>query len=110
MTRRTWILGALGGVWTARADSPASSAPASAVALPARQVRWEVVRSAPHDPTAFVQGLVWHEGGFFESTGRLGQSTLRRVEWPGGRVVRRVALPSDVFGEGLARVGTSSCR
>jgi glutamine cyclotransferase len=48
---------------------------------------------------------VWHDGGFFESTGLLGESTLRRVEWPTGRVLRRVDLPPDVFGEGLARVG-----
>jgi glutamine cyclotransferase len=27
------------------------------------------------------------------------------VEWPSGRVVRRVDLPPNVFGEGLARVG-----
>ena len=71
----------------------------------ARQVAWEVVRSGLHDPDAFVQGLVWHDGGFFESTGRLGRSTLRRVEWPSGRVARQLALPPDVFGEGLARAG-----
>jgi glutamine cyclotransferase len=28
------------------------------------------------------------------------------VEWPSGRVVRRVDLPPNVFGEGLARVGS----
>jgi glutaminyl-peptide cyclotransferase len=71
----------------------------------ARKLRWQVVRSSPHDPRAFLQGLVWHDGGFFESTGLLGESTLRRVEWPTGRVLRRVDLPPDVFGEGLTRVG-----
>ena len=62
--------------------------------------------SSPHDPDAYLQGLVWHDGGFFESTGLLGRSSLRRVEWRTGRVVRRVDLPPDVFGEGLARVGS----
>jgi glutamine cyclotransferase len=71
----------------------------------AGELRWQVVQSSPHDPRAFLQGLVWHDGGFFESTGLLGESTLRRVEWPTGRVLRRVDLPPDVFGEGLARVG-----
>ena len=84
---------------------PAPAAQTPAVAGAARRLQWEVVRSGPHDPQAFVQGLVWHDGGFFESTGLLGRSTLRRVEWPSGRVVRRVDLPGDVFGEGLARVG-----
>ena len=100
------VVGALLVTWvTAQLGDPALPGPANPVAPPARQVRWEVVRSYPHDPDAFVQGLVWHDGGFFESTGLLGRSTLRRVEWPSGRVLRKVALPTDVFGEGLARVG-----
>jgi glutamine cyclotransferase len=84
------------------APPPSASAGSS---TDARKLSWEVVRSSPHDEGAFLQGLVWHDGGFFESTGLLGQSTLRRVEWPTGRVLRRVDLPPDVFGEGLARVG-----
>lgn len=101
-----FVVGALLVTWvTAQLGHPAPPGSANPVAPPARQVRWEVVRSSPHDPDAFVQGLVWHDGGFFESTGLLGRSTLRRVEWPSGRVLRRVALPPDVFGEGLARVG-----
>lgn len=87
------------------AASPAPPGSTSQSTDTARQLRWEVVRSSPHDTGAFLQGLVWHDGGFFESTGGLGQSTLRRVEWPTGRVLRRVDLPPDVFGEGLARVG-----
>jgi glutamine cyclotransferase len=82
--------------------NPATSASPS---TDARKLRWEVVRSSPHDSRAFLQGLVWHDGGFFESTGLLGESTLRRVEWPTGRVLQRVDLPPEVFGEGLARVG-----
>ncbi len=89
----------------ARAAGPAPPAPAGPATGVARQLRWEVVRSTPHDPDAFLQGLVWYDGGFFESTGRYGHSTLRRVEWPSGRVLRQVDLPPDVFGEGLARVG-----
>jgi len=84
---------------------PASPGAAAPVTESPRALAWDVVRSGPHDPTAFLQGLVWHDGGFFESTGLAGRSTLRRVEWPSGRVVRRVSLPPDVFGEGLARVG-----
>jgi hypothetical protein len=32
-----------------------------AVVGAARQLQWEVVRSGPHDPQAFVQGLVWYD-------------------------------------------------
>jgi glutaminyl-peptide cyclotransferase len=87
------------------AAGPAPPPTADPGIAPARQLRWEVVGTYPHDPGAFLQGLVWHDGGFFESTGLLGRSTLRRVAFPSGRVLQRVSLPPDVFGEGLARVG-----
>jgi glutamine cyclotransferase len=79
-------------------EGASSSVPA------ARQLSYEVVGSFPHDPTAFLQGLVWHEGGFYESTGLEGHSTLRRVEFSSGQVVKSVRLAPDLFGEGLALV------
>ncbi|HKX29813.1 MAG TPA: glutaminyl-peptide cyclotransferase [Blastocatellia bacterium] len=69
----------------------------------AREVGYEVVNNFPHDPEAFLQGLVWHNG-FFESTGQLGRSSLRRVEYPSGQVLQKVNLDSQYFGEGLAMV------
>ena len=66
---------------------------------------YEVVASYPHAPNAFLQGLVWHDGGFYESTGLYGQSTLRRLAFPSGDVVQQVSLSSQYFGEGLALVG-----
>ena len=71
----------------------------------APQLRYKVVASYPHDPTAYLQGLVWHDGVFYESTGLHGQSTLRRVRFQSGRVTKSVSLPADVFGEGLSLVG-----
>jgi glutamine cyclotransferase len=61
-----------------------------------------VVARRPHDPKAFTQGLLFADGALFESTGRYGESSLRRVDPETGRVARRVALPPQVFGEGLA--------
>ena len=95
----------LAALLAGEAAGPAPPTPVDPTTLPAPRREWEVVRSSPHDPSAFLQGLVWHDGGFFESTGLHGLSTLRRLEWPSGRVVRQVKLPPDVFGEGLARVG-----
>jgi glutaminyl-peptide cyclotransferase len=100
------LVGALLGVLPApQAAGPPPPTPRDGSFAPAPRLQWDVVASYPHDPSAFLQGLVWYEGGFFESTGLLGRSTLRRVEWPSGRVTRQVKLPADVFGEGLARVG-----
>jgi glutaminyl-peptide cyclotransferase len=95
----------LGALLAGEAAGPAPPLPRDPSSAPAPRREWDVVGSYPHDPGAFLQGLVWHDGGFFESTGLVGRSTLRRVEWPSGRVVRQVKLPPDVFGEGLARVG-----
>lgn len=64
-----------------------------------------VVRAYPHDPDAFTQGLLWHDGGLYESTGLVGRSTVRRVRLRDGRVLRSAALPEAVFGEGLAPWG-----
>lgn len=66
---------------------------------------YEVVGSYPHDRAAFLQGLVWYDGGFYESTGLYGQSSLRRVAFPSGDVQKKVDVPREHFGEGLALVG-----
>lgn len=63
------------------------------------------VRSYPHDSTAFTQGLVWRNGTLYESTGRYGESSLRRVELETGRVLDRVDLADTYFAEGLAALG-----
>lgn len=75
-----------------------ANAPASARA---QRANWRVVRTIPHDREAFLQGLLWEDGGFYESTGIEGQSTLRRLEYPSGKVLKKQTLPDNVFGEGL---------
>ncbi len=65
----------------------------------------QVLRTLPHDPGAYTQGLLLSDGRFFESTGQYGSSTLREVDRESGEVLRRLDLPEDYFGEGLALVG-----
>lgn len=77
---------------------------ASSDSQSAQKNSYEVVNTYPHDPEAFLQGLVWSDGGFYESTGLYGESTLRRVEFPSGRVLKKISLSADLFGEGLAQV------
>jgi glutamine cyclotransferase len=88
----------------------AAEAPAKRVSgprEPARRARYTVVDRHAHDPRAFLQGLVFAGNGvMLESTGLYGQSTLRKVDLASGRVVQRVDLPADVFGEGLAALGS----
>lgn len=65
---------------------------------------YEVVNTFPHDIGAFTQGLLYHEGFLYESTGLRGQSTLRKVALETGDVLRRHDLDPQFFGEGLALV------
>lgn len=71
---------------------------------PPDRLKVRVVASYPHDPTAFTQGLLLHGGEIFESTGRYGESSLRRVEPATGRILEVRSLPPEWFGEGLALV------
>lgn len=66
---------------------------------------FEVINSWPHDPAAFTQGLIYHHGTLFESTGLYGASSLREVELETGAVLRRVAVPQQYFAEGLTIFG-----
>lgn len=64
--------------------------------------RAEVVATYPHDSTAFTQGLLWHDGSLFESTGQEGQSVVREVDLETGKAKQDRAIPEDQFGEGIA--------
>ncbi|MCS7193770.1 MAG: glutaminyl-peptide cyclotransferase [Meiothermus sp.] len=62
---------------------------------------FRVVNTYPHDPAAFTQGLVYHQGVLYEGTGLYGQSSLRRVELKTGRVLQSHRLGAEYFGEGV---------
>jgi glutamine cyclotransferase len=62
----------------------------------------EVIAVWPHDPDAFTQGLVYHDGFLYESTGLNGQSSLRQVELRSGRIAKRIDVPDQFFAEGIA--------
>ncbi|MXW16713.1 MAG: glutaminyl-peptide cyclotransferase [Gemmatimonadetes bacterium] len=72
---------------------------------PVAQLEYELLRTLPHDPEAYTQGLLVHEGVLYESTGQYGTSDVRRVDIATGRVLRIHTLGDEHFGEGLALVG-----
>lgn len=87
-----------------QSNSAASNTSSTATDGRARQVSYEVVSSYPHDSASFTQGFLWYDGTFYESTGQYGQSKLRRLEFPSGRVIKEIKLAPELFGEGLALV------
>jgi glutaminyl-peptide cyclotransferase len=64
----------------------------------------QIINTYPHDDQAFTQGLVLHNGMFYESTGQYGLSSVREVEITTGNVNRIQILDSQYFAEGLALV------
>jgi len=66
---------------------------------------FRVVRTYPHDAEAYTQGLLFYDGALYESTGRHGESTVRRVDLESGEVLASHSLEDEYFGEGLAVVG-----
>lgn len=88
------------------APMPSRGAVAAALRSPAvERLTVKVLAEHPHDPTSFTQGLLFKDGLLYESTGLYGQSALLAVDPASGAAVRRVDLPADVFGEGLALAG-----
>lgn len=68
-----------------------------------RQLVARVVQRYPHASDAFTQGLVFHEGSLYESTGQEG--SLRRLSLEQAPPVWMERVPG-VFPEGLASDGT----
>jgi len=88
------------GRTVAGAAAPAAPAPAGTPTY-----GYTLVAKLPHDPEAFTQGLVFHDGRLYESTGLEGKSEIRRVDLSTGAVQQRRAVPAPYFGEGIAVVG-----
>lgn len=63
-----------------------------------------VINVYPHDANAFTQGLLWHNGYLYESTGLYGESTLRRVDIASGEPLESLSLDDAYFAEGLELV------
>ena len=62
---------------------------------------YEIINTYPHDSKAFTQGLEFHNGQLYESTGQRGASTLRKVDIKTGKVLKKVTADAKYFGEGM---------
>lgn len=87
----------------AQTPSPAPTAQATPAPPRVPVYDFEVVRTYPHDPHAFTQGLIWRDGVLYESTGR-SPSTIRKVRLQDGAVLQRRELDPAIFGEGLTEL------
>ena len=65
---------------------------------------FKIVNWYPHDAKAYTQGLEYYKGFLYETTGRRGESTLRKVDIKTGKVLQKTALDKKYFGEGMTIV------
>ncbi len=65
----------------------------------------KVIKTYPHDTGAFTEGLFWHDGYLYESTGEVGRSSIRKVDLATGEVVQKMVLMPPYYGEGIIKFG-----
>jgi len=107
--RRSWAILALGlllaaGAFGVGAGGPPYVRPISLLqktepSVPVLNIK--ILKTYPHDPHAFTQGLEYFDGFLYESTGETGQSSVRKVDLESGKVLQKVDLGREYFGEGL---------
>src|SRR6476660_4354376 len=81
--------------------TPTGAPPAPVIPKPAPLRKFDIVAEYPHDPNALTQGLIYSGGFLYESTGREGQSSIRKVDLKTGRVIQQRAVDNLFLGEGL---------
>ncbi|SCX97889.1 glutaminyl-peptide cyclotransferase [Nonlabens sp. Hel1_33_55] len=62
---------------------------------------YSIVNTYPHDEAAYTQGLEFHDGQLYESTGQYGESDVRITQVETGDVIKKEELGRDIFAEGL---------
>jgi glutaminyl-peptide cyclotransferase len=65
----------------------------------------KVLRRLPHPGRGFTQGLIAADGVVWESTGKYGESTIRRYRLGAERPSVSATLPPELFAEGICRAG-----
>jgi len=62
---------------------------------------YKILEEYPHDKDAYTQGLEFHNGILYESTGQYEKSSLRKTDYTTGEVIKNIPVPDAYFGEGL---------
>lgn len=67
-----------------------------------KQYGLKVVKEYPHRRDAYTQGLFFHGGTLWETTGQYGESSIRTVDLASGEPIEVKKLNGKYFGEGAA--------
>ena len=70
-----------------------------------KEYKVQVVKEYPHDTNSYTQGLFFHNGQMYESTGQYGQSTFRVVDMETGKPLQKLDFNRKYFAEGSVVLG-----
>ena len=70
-----------------------------------KEYKLQVVAEYPHDTGSYTQGLFFHDGQMYESTGLHGKSTFRKVDLESGKAIKRLDFDKKYFVEGSVIFG-----
>ena len=77
-----------------------SAGPCACASEPVKYYTAKMLARYPHDISSYTQGLFFHEGRLYESTGQYGESTFREVDIETGRALQRLDFDRSYFVEG----------
>ncbi|MES2372977.1 MAG: glutaminyl-peptide cyclotransferase [Bacteroidota bacterium] len=76
----------------------------SAAIKPPAVMDYNVLKTYPHDPSSFTEGLFLLNGFLYEGTGENGKSRLLKAELETGKIIQKVDLDKTYFGEGISMI------
>lgn len=72
-----------------------------------KEYKVKVVNEYPHDTDSYTQGLFFHGGDLYESTGQYGSSTFRKVDLATGEAIEKLDFNRKYFVEGSVVLGNN---
>jgi glutaminyl-peptide cyclotransferase len=66
---------------------------------------YKVVAKFPHSTESYTEGFLYLDGFFYEGTGLKGHSAVMAIQPETGKVLQRLELPEQYFGEGIVEWG-----
>ena len=75
-----------------------------------KALRYKIINTYPHDYQAYTEGLEFYNDTLYEGTGngegsdtgKRGVSSMRKVDYKTGKVIKKIEYGPEIFGEGIS--------
>lgn len=92
---------AAGVVWLFVLFAGGCGSPTSSSQTAPAKLAYEILATRDHDASIFTQGMVLQERVVTETSGLYGKSFVTQYDADSGHPLKRVALPTEIFAEGI---------